>query len=86
MLGVHNGLDKKYEKFAKDLMETCVQMYSQMPTGLSPELVYFNQGPPSSDDIIVKVWNLLSYGFCFVLGPRDSSPSLVQLSFVFFFF
>jgi len=54
MLGVHNGLDKKYEKFAKDLMETCVQMYSQMPTGLSPELVYFNQGPPSSDDIIVK--------------------------------
>lgn len=29
-------------------------MYSQMPTGLSPELVYFNQGPPSSDDIIVK--------------------------------
>lgn len=54
MLGVHNGLDKKYEKFAKDLMETCVQMYSQMPTGLSPELVYFNQGPPSSDDIMVK--------------------------------
>ena len=72
ILGVHNGLDKKYEKFAKDLMETCVQMYSKMPTGLSPELVYFNQGSPSSDDIIVKVCKLLPYGLCFVVGPRDS--------------
>jgi len=57
MLAVHNGLDKKYEKFAKDLLETCVQMYKQMPTGLSAELVYFNQGPSTQvqQDITVRV-------------------------------
>lgn len=54
MLGVHNGLDKKYEQFSKDLMETCVQMYNRMPTGLSAELVYFNQGPSSHEDISVR--------------------------------
>ena len=55
MLAVHNGLDVKYEQFAKDLLETCVQMYQKMPTGLSAELVYFNEGPSSHDDITVRV-------------------------------
>ena len=55
MLAVHNGLDKKYEPFAKDLLETCVQMYQKMPTGLSAELVYFNQGPSTHEDITVRV-------------------------------
>ena len=55
MLAVHNGLDAKYEQFAKDLLETCVQMYQKMPTGLSAELVYFNEGPSSHDDITVRV-------------------------------
>lgn len=56
MLAVHNGLDKKYEQFAKDLLETCVQMYKRMPTGLSAELVYFNQGPSTNvQDITVRV-------------------------------
>lgn len=55
MLGVHNGLDKKYEQFAKDLLETCVQMYKRMPTGLSAELVYFSQGPAAHEDITVRV-------------------------------
>ena len=59
MLAAHNGLDKKYEQFAKDLMETCYQMYARMPTGLSPELVYFNQQPSVHEDIIVRVSNLL---------------------------
>lgn len=54
MLAVHNGLDKKYEQFAKDLLETCVQMYKRMPTGLSAELVYFNQGPSTPEDITVR--------------------------------
>lgn len=54
MLAVHNGLDAKYEQFAKDLLETCVQMYQKMPTGLSAELVYFNEGPSSHDDITVR--------------------------------
>ena len=55
MLAVHNGLDKKYEQFAKDLLETCVQMYKRMPTGLSAELVYFNRGPSTPEDITVRV-------------------------------
>ena len=57
MLAVKNGLDKKYEQFAKDLLETCVQMYKRMPTGLSAELVYFNQGPSAhaQQDITVRV-------------------------------
>lgn len=55
MLAVQNGLDKKYEQFAKDLLETCVQMYKRMPTGLSAELVYFNQGPSKHEDIQVRV-------------------------------
>lgn len=54
MLAVQNGLDKKYEQFAKDLLETCVQMYKRMPTGLSAELVYFNQGPSKHEDIQVR--------------------------------
>lgn len=54
-LAAHNGLDKKYMKFAEDMIETCYQMYSQMPTGLSPEIAYFNMVLGSSKDIIVKV-------------------------------
>ena len=63
MLAVHNGLDKKYEQFAKDLLETCVQMYKRMPTGLSAELVYFNQGPSTQvqEDITVRVSILTMY-------------------------
>ena len=62
MLAVHNGLDKKYEQFAKDLLETCVQMYKRMPTGLSAELVYFNQGPSQQEDIQVRV-SILTVSF-----------------------
>ena len=39
---------------AKDLLYTCYQMYKQMPTGLSPEIAYFNLGG-GGNDIIVKV-------------------------------
>ena len=71
MLAVHNGLDKKYEQFAKDLLETCVQMYKRMPTGLSAELVYFNQGPSTKgQDITVRVSILTMYflwGVCIEL-------------------
>ena len=55
MLAVQNGLDKKYEQFAKDLLETCDQMYKRMPTGLSAELVYLNQGSSKHEDIQVRV-------------------------------
>ncbi|XP_031558016.1 endoplasmic reticulum mannosyl-oligosaccharide 1,2-alpha-mannosidase-like [Actinia tenebrosa] len=53
-LATHNGLDKKYMKFAEDMIETCYKMYSQMPSGLSPEIAYFNMVSGKSQDIIVK--------------------------------
>lgn len=67
MLAVHNGLDKKYEQFAKDMLETCVQMYKRMPTGLSAELVYFNQGPSAhvQEDITVRVSFLTTCKWCY---------------------
>lgn len=52
-LGYHNGLSKDHLDLGKELMETCYQMYVRMPTGLSPEIVYFST-QRGSDDIIVK--------------------------------
>ena len=40
---------------AKSLMYTCYQMYRQMPTGLSPEIVHFNMAKGADTDIYVKV-------------------------------
>lgn len=39
---------------AKELTETCYQMYAQMRTGLSPEIVYFNTYDESKQDLFVK--------------------------------
>lgn len=41
-------------KLAEELTETCYRMYSQMETGLSPELVYFNTFEGSTQDLYVK--------------------------------
>ncbi len=41
-------------RFAEDLTETCYQMYSQMSTGLSPEIVYFNSFEGATSDLYVK--------------------------------
>lgn len=41
-------------KLAEELTETCYKMYSQMETGLSPELVYFNTFDGSTQDLYVK--------------------------------
>ena len=54
-LGAHNGLPSRHMDMGKRLAETCYQMYQQMPTGLSPEIVYFNMVPSGREDIIVKV-------------------------------
>lgn len=54
-LGYHNGLDESHLKLGKELMETCYEMYARMPTGLSPEIAYFNTAGKERDDIIVKV-------------------------------
>jgi len=53
-LGSHNGLGIKHMNLAKELLETCNRMYTDMPTGLSPEIVYFNMGNDGNKDIIVK--------------------------------
>jgi Glycosyl hydrolase family 47 len=54
-LATHNGLSDRYMEMGKQLTETCWEMYRQMPTGLSPEIVYFNTNPESREDLIVKV-------------------------------
>lgn len=41
-------------KLAEALTETCYQMYEQMETGLSPEIVYFNSFEGSTTDLYVK--------------------------------
>lgn len=54
-LGAHNGLPADHLDLAKELMKTCYQMYVQMETGLSPEIVHFNTCEDSSADMDVKV-------------------------------
>ncbi|XP_049907316.1 mannosidase, alpha, class 1B, member 1b [Epinephelus moara] len=54
-LGAHHGLPADHMELAKQLMETCYQMYVQMETGLSPEIVHFNMHQGSNRDIDVKL-------------------------------
>ena len=54
-LGTQNGLPAEHMELGKKLTETCVEMYLRMPTGLSPEIVYFNTMEGGKEDIIVKV-------------------------------
>lgn len=54
-LGQANGLSDEYLDLGRELTHTCYQMYFRMPTKLSPEIVYFNQAPGASEDLIVKV-------------------------------
>ncbi|XP_020837458.1 endoplasmic reticulum mannosyl-oligosaccharide 1,2-alpha-mannosidase isoform X2 [Phascolarctos cinereus] len=54
-LGAHNGLTADHMELAKALIETCYQMYHQIETGLSPEIVYFNIHPQKGHkDVEVK--------------------------------
>uniref|UniRef100_A0A3B4Y542 alpha-1,2-Mannosidase n=1 Tax=Seriola lalandi dorsalis TaxID=1841481 RepID=A0A3B4Y542_SERLL len=41
-LGAHNNLSGDHMDLAVQLMETCHQMYTQMETGLSPEIAHFS--------------------------------------------
>uniref|UniRef100_A0A673ZDB8 alpha-1,2-Mannosidase n=1 Tax=Salmo trutta TaxID=8032 RepID=A0A673ZDB8_SALTR len=54
-LGAHHGLPADHMELAKQLMETCYQMYAQMETGLSPEIVHFNMHEGSIGDVDVKL-------------------------------
>lgn len=53
-LGYMHGLPRWHLELAEELIETCNQMYVRMETGLSPEIVFFNQSPGGSEDLIVK--------------------------------
>lgn len=53
-LGYHHGLPAWHMELAKELMETCYQMYARMETGLSPEIVYFNTEEGAAVDLYVK--------------------------------
>jgi len=44
----------EYMTLAERLTETCWHMYRHMPTGLSPDSVYFNTIPSAVDDIYVR--------------------------------
>lgn len=85
-LGAHNGLPADHMDLAKQLMKTCYQMYVQMETGLSPEIVHFNMYEGSSKDMDVKVgqsWcprecvHLCVLPLDHVHGPRSSLPCLL---------
>ncbi|XP_078126874.1 endoplasmic reticulum mannosyl-oligosaccharide 1,2-alpha-mannosidase isoform X1 [Sander vitreus] len=53
-LGAHNGLPGDHMDLAVQLMETCHQMYQQMETGLSPEIVHFSMQASDGPNLIVK--------------------------------
>ncbi|XP_061655045.1 endoplasmic reticulum mannosyl-oligosaccharide 1,2-alpha-mannosidase isoform X2 [Phyllopteryx taeniolatus] len=53
-LGSYNDLPGDHMDLAVQLMETCHHMYTQMETGLSPEIAHFNLHDTDSNDIIVK--------------------------------
>lgn len=54
-LGAHNGLAAEHMNLATALMETCYQMYAQMETGLSPEIVHFNIHAANKDNKDMEV-------------------------------
>ncbi|XP_077986058.1 endoplasmic reticulum mannosyl-oligosaccharide 1,2-alpha-mannosidase-like isoform X2 [Glandiceps talaboti] len=53
-LGFYNGLSERHLDLSEALLYTCYQMYQQMPTFLSPEIVYFNTNVHGREDISVK--------------------------------
>ncbi|XP_051267984.1 endoplasmic reticulum mannosyl-oligosaccharide 1,2-alpha-mannosidase isoform X1 [Dicentrarchus labrax] len=53
-LGAHNGLPGDHMDLAVELTETCHQMYKQMETGLSPEIVHFSLQASDGRDVVVK--------------------------------
>lgn len=72
-LGAHNGLPGDHMDLALELMETCHQMYKQMETGLSPEIVHFSIQASDGHDVVVKVrliadrWRSVIFVFFFFL-------------------
>ncbi|XP_037079927.1 endoplasmic reticulum mannosyl-oligosaccharide 1,2-alpha-mannosidase-like [Pollicipes pollicipes] len=53
-LGVRLGLPTSYMKLAEELAHTCYLTYSRQPTGLAPEITYFNMNSDATEDFYVK--------------------------------
>ena len=75
-LASRNGFPAEYLVIGKRLTDTCWEMYRSTPTGLSPEIVYFNTAPDAKNDIFIKVCNyvsvlgkLISHIHCTVILP-----------------
>ncbi|RLN60196.1 hypothetical protein BBJ29_001429 [Phytophthora kernoviae] len=61
-LGYMNGMPEEHLTLAKQLMETCYQMYAQMAAKLAPEIMYFNMKENVEEDLLVSAtdaFNLL---------------------------
>lgn len=54
LLGYINGMPQSHMTLAQDLLKTCYQTYKKQPTGLAPEITYFNLNGESDSDIYVK--------------------------------
>ncbi|CDW52735.1 Glyco hydro 47 domain containing protein [Trichuris trichiura] len=50
-LAVEHGFARELLHYAKDIGETCRAMYTSNPTGLGPEIAYFNQNPLVQHDL-----------------------------------
>jgi len=48
-LGVSHGLPQWHMDLAKSFLHTCYQTYKRQPTGLSPEITYFEEDDPNKD-------------------------------------
>ncbi|KJE94527.1 mannosidase [Capsaspora owczarzaki ATCC 30864] len=53
-LGHVNGFPASHLEVAKELLYTCWQMYEKMPTGLAPEIAFFDGDQATKSDIRVK--------------------------------
>ncbi|KHJ43775.1 glycosyl hydrolase family 47 [Trichuris suis] len=49
-LAVEHGFARELLHYAKDIGEACRAMYTSNPTGLGPEIAYFNQNPLTADE------------------------------------
>ena len=54
-LGVLHGLDRQHLDLAANLTATCYEMYRQMETGLSPDVVAMNTISSDEKDIFILV-------------------------------
>jgi endoplasmic reticulum Man9GlcNAc2 1,2-alpha-mannosidase len=54
VLGHKHGMPASHLKLGQDLLETCYQTYIKQPTGLAPEITYYNLNGESESDIYVK--------------------------------